>query len=101
MNYIKIGLTISLTTCFFLSIISYFILTKSFNKDVNVDISAYYNTGEFFAGFVQHKNGLIRACEFSVNGEFLSCSKWFDNEGLKQGKNEGVKIIRLKALPKI
>ena len=31
-----------------------------------------------FAGFIQTKNGLIRACEFSTNGTILSCSKWFD-----------------------
>ena len=49
-------------------------------------ISAYYNTNGAFAGFIQKKNGLIRACEFSTNGTILSCSKWFDEKLLKQGK---------------
>ena len=57
-------------------------------KDSN--ISAYYNTDGFFAGFIQKKNGLIRACEFSTNGNILSCSKWFDEELLKQGQNQGL-----------
>ena len=55
-------------------------------------ISAYYNTNGAFAGFIQKKNGLIRACEFSTNGTILSCSKWFDEKLLKQGKNEGLSI---------
>ena len=55
-------------------------------------ISAYYNTNGAFAGFIQKKNGLIRACEFSTNGAILSCSKWFDEKLLKQGKNEGLSI---------
>ena len=58
----------------------------------NNSISAYYNTNGAFAGFIQKKNGLIRACEFSTNGTILSCSKWFDEKLLKQGKNEGLSI---------
>ena len=58
----------------------------------NNSISAYYNTNGAFAGFIQKKNGLIRACEFSTNGAILSCSKWFDEKLLKQGKNEGLSM---------
>ena len=58
-------------------------------KSLN-DISAYYNTSGSFAGFIQKKNGLIRACEFSTNGTILSCSKWFDEKSLKQGQNKGL-----------
>ena len=38
------------------------------------------------------KKGLIRACEFSTNGTVLSCSKWFDEELLKQGQNQGLSL---------
>ena len=38
------------------------------------------------------KKKLIRACEFSTNGTILSCSKWFDEKNLKQGKNEGLNM---------
>ena len=55
-------------------------------------ISSYYNNKDGFAGFVQERNGLIRACEFSTNGTILSCSKWFDSKSLKQGQNEGLSI---------
>ena len=58
----------------------------------NNSISAYYNTNGAFAGFIQKKNGLIRACEFSTNGTILSCSKWFDEKLLKQGKNQGLSM---------
>ena len=70
------------------------ILVYSINFDIKPDnsISAYYNTNGAFAGFIQKKNGLIRACEFSTNGTILSCSKWFDEKLLKQGKNEGLSL---------
>ena len=55
-------------------------------------ISAYYNANGAFAGFIQKKNGLIRACEFSTNGTILSCSKWFNEKLLKQGQNEGLSL---------
>ena len=60
---------------------------KSHNKN---SISAYYNAQGSFAGFIQKKQGLIRACEFSSNGSILSCSKWFKDEALMQGQNEGI-----------
>ncbi len=59
------------------------------NKDINV-FSSYYNSEGAFAGFIQKKNGLFRACEFSTNGSILSCSKWFDDETLKEGQNQGI-----------
>ena len=55
-------------------------------------ISSYYNSNGSFAGFIQKKDGLIRACEFSTNGTILSCSKWFNEKLLKQGQNEGLSI---------
>ena len=55
-------------------------------------ISAYYNANGAFAGFIQKKDGLIRACEFSTNGTILSCSKWFNDKLLKQGQNEGFSL---------
>jgi len=36
------------------------------------------------------KENLFRACEFSSNGSILSCSKWFDDDLLQQGQNEGI-----------
>ena len=51
-------------------------------------ISAYYNTNGAFAGFIQKKNNLIRACEFSTNGTILSCSKWFDEKFLNKEKTK-------------
>ena len=70
------------------------IVVYSIKLDIKPEnsISAYYNTNGAFAGFIQKKNGLIRACEFSTNGTILSCSKWFDEKLLKQGKNEGLSI---------
>ena len=70
------------------------ILVYSIKLDIKPEnsISAYYNTNGAFAGFIQKKNGLIRDCEFSTNGTILSCSKWFDEKLLKQGKNEGLSI---------
>ena len=56
----------------------------------NSNTSAYYNTDGFFSGFEQRKNGLIRAWEFSTNGNILSCSKWFDEALLMQGQNQGL-----------
>ena len=47
---------------------------------------------EHLQDLYKKKNGLIRACEFSTNGAILSCSKWFDEKLLKQGKNEGLSI---------
>ena len=55
-------------------------------------ISAYYIANGAFAGFIQKKDGLIRACEFSTNGTILSCSKWFNDKLLKQGQNEGFSL---------
>lgn len=62
-----------------------------FNKKQEINtFSSYYNTEGAFAGFIQKKNKLFRACEFSTNGAILSCSKWFDDDLLKQGQNEGI-----------
>ena len=36
------------------------------------------------------KKNLFRACEFSTNGSILSCSKWFDDNLLQQGQNQGL-----------
>ncbi len=52
--------------------------------------SAYYNSEGAFAGFIQKKENLFRACEFSSNGSILSCSKWFDDDLLQQGQNKGI-----------
>ena len=41
-------------------------------------------------GLFKKKKNLYRACEFSTNGSILSCSKWFDDNLLKQGQNEGL-----------
>ena len=71
---------------FTISIINLF--DKSlYNKS---NISAYYNSSGAFAGFIQKKDSLLRACEFSTNGSILSCSKWFDDHLLQQGQNEGL-----------
>ena len=40
--------------------------------------------------YAQKKQNLYRACEFSTNGSILSCSKWFDDNLLQQGQNEGL-----------
>lgn len=53
-------------------------------------LSAYYNVDGAFAGFIQKKKNLIRACEFSSNGTILSCSKWFNDNTLQQGQNHGI-----------
>ena len=74
----------------FLSIIAIiFLLYPNTKKDIN-SFSAYYNSEGAFAGFIQKKENLFRACEFSSNGSILSCSKWFDDDLLQQGQNEGI-----------
>mgnify|MGYP001178851523 CR=1 FL=1 len=73
-----------------LSIISAIIVISGKDVKGKNTISAYYNSKGSFAGFIQKKEGLIRACEFSSNGSILSCSKWFEEFGLKQGQNEGI-----------
>ena len=74
----------------FLSIVAIILLLYSNTKnDVN-SFSAYYNSEGAFAGFIQKKQNLYRACEFSTNGSILSCSKWFDDNLLQQGQNEGL-----------
>ena len=74
----------------FLSIIVItLLLYLNTKKEVN-SFSAYYNSEGAFAGFIQKKNNLFRACEFSTNGSILSCSKWFNDELLKQGQNQGL-----------
>lgn len=78
----------SLIIGFAITISAYIIASKE--KGENNTISAYYNVDGSFAGFVQKKSGLIRACEFSSNGSILSCSKWFEDQLLIQGQNEGI-----------
>ena len=74
----------------FLSIIVItLLLYPNTKKEVN-SFSAYYNSEGAFAGFIQKKENLFRACEFSSNGSILSCSKWFDDDLLQQGQNEGI-----------
>ena len=70
-------------------IILIIILNSNNEKDIN-SFSAYYNSAGSFAGFIQKKGKLFRACEFSTNGSILSCSKWFDDDLLQQGQNEGL-----------
>ena len=61
------------------------------NRENNINsFSSYYNTDGAFAGFIQKKSNLFRACEFSSNGAILSCSKWFDDNNLIQGQNKGI-----------
>ena len=80
-------------TLFSLSIVLIAVVTLlKINPIKAGSISAYYNNNGSFAGFVQEKSGLIRACEFSTNGSILSCSKWFDEKSLKQGQNEGLNL---------
>lgn len=74
---------------FILFIILILILNFYNKKDFN-SFSAYYNSEGAFAGFIQKKDNLFRACEFSTNGSILSCSKWFDDHLLEQGQNEGL-----------
>ena len=73
-----------------ISIIIITIILNSNNKNVINTFSAYYNSEGAFAGFIQKKETLFRACEFSSNGSILSCSKWFDDNLLQQGQNEGL-----------
>ena len=70
-------------------IIIIFLLYSNTKKEIN-SFSAYYNSEGAFAGFIQKKQNLYRACEFSTNGSILSCSKWFDDNLLQQGQNEGL-----------
>ena len=70
-------------------IISSYLITSK-EKDYDNRISAYYNKEGSFAGFIQKKKGLVRACEFSSNGSILSCSKWFADNMLIQGQNKGL-----------
>ena len=70
-------------------IIIIFLLYSNTKKETN-SFSAYYNSEGAFAGFIQKKQNLYRACEFSTNGSILSCSKWFDDNLLQQGQNEGL-----------
>ena len=65
------------------------LLYPNTKKEIN-SFSAYYNSEGAFAGFIQKKENLFRACEFSSNGSILSCSKWFDDNLLQQGQNEGL-----------
>ena len=61
------------------------------NRENNTNyFSSYYNSEGSFAGFIQKKENLFRACEFSSNGSILSCSKWFDDNNLIQGQNAGI-----------
>ena len=82
MSFLFSGMLISL-----IFILSLFYLNKK--KEIN-SFSAYYNSQGSFAGFIQKRNNLFRACEFSTNGSILSCSKWFDDNMLQQGQNEGI-----------
>ena len=66
-----------------------FLVFGNRENDTN-NFSSYYNTEGAFAGFIQKKNNLFRACEFSSNGAILSCSKWFDDNNLVQGQNKGI-----------
>ena len=55
----------------FLSIIVIiFLLYPNTKKEIN-SFSAYYNSEGAFAGFIQKKQNLYRACEFSTNGSIL------------------------------
>ena len=75
----------------FLSVVIIILLLLYPNKKKEINsFSAYYNSEGAFAGFIQKKENLFRACEFSSNGSILSCSKWFDDDLLQQGKNEGI-----------
>ena len=74
---------------FFSILIVISLLYPNKKKEINL-FSAYYNSEGAFAGFIQKKQNLYRACEFSTNGSILSCSKWFDDNLLQQGQNEGL-----------
>jgi hypothetical protein len=86
MNYLFRSLCLGLLTI--ISVVL-FLSYLSHKKEIN-SFSAYYNAEGAFAGFIQKKNNLIRACEFSTNGSILSCSKWFDDNTLIQGQNQGL-----------
>ena len=73
---------------FSIIVIAFFLYPDN-KKEIN-SFSAYYNSEGAFAGFIQKKENLFRACEFSSNGSILSCSKWFDDNLLQQGQNEGL-----------
>ena len=77
-------------TFYSLSIIIIILLLFPYTKKEINSFSAYYNSEGAFAGFIQKKQNLYRACEFSTNGSILSCSKWFDDNLLQQGQNEGL-----------
>ena len=83
----KYLITVSIFIFFTFAVVIY-IFKFGFQKENS--ISAYYNSRGGFAGFIQKKEKLIRACEFSTNGTILSCSKWFNEKNLKQGQNEGL-----------
>ena len=85
----KYLITVSIFIFFTFAVVIY-IFKFGFQKENS--ISAYYNSRGGFAGFIQKKEELIRACEFSTNGTILSCSKWFDERLLKQGKNQGLNM---------
>ena len=78
-----------LTFNFLIIIVIIFLLYPNKKTETN-SFSAYYNSEGAFAGFIQKKENLFRACEFSSNGSILSCSKWFDDDLLQQGQNEGL-----------
>ncbi|MAK09252.1 MAG: hypothetical protein CML36_02055 [Rhodobacteraceae bacterium] len=80
-----------LTSLNLLMTIIVILLLLNMNKRNEIDsFSSYYNSDGAFAGFIQKKNNLFRACEFSTNGSILSCSKWFDDDLLQQGQNQGL-----------
>ena len=79
----------SISRIFSLVAIVISLLYPNTKKEIN-SFSAYYNSEGAFAGFIQKKQNLYRACEFSTNGSILSCSKWFDDNLLQQGQNEGL-----------
>ena len=74
---------------FFSILVVISLLYPNTKKEIN-SFSAYYNSQGAFAGFIQKKQNLYRACEFSTNGSILSCYKWFDDDLLQQGQNEGL-----------
>ena len=86
MNYVFRSLCLGLLTIISIVLVLFYLNHK---KEIN-SFSAYYNVEGAFAGFIQKKNNLIRACEFSTNGSILSCSKWFDDNALQQGLNQGL-----------
>ena len=75
--------------CFLTLLILIFLVFGNRENNTN-NFSSYYNSEGAFAGFIQKKNNLFRACEFSSNGSVLSCSKWFNDNNLIQGVNNGI-----------